>query len=155
MKRLAISLALAFGIAALAALAQNATPKPATPAPATPDPKIVEKAQPLEAVLEKALTAYNDSDAAAFGAEFSKTATPPASAEIYQKIYGDIYKADLGNYVSRKLNAGETTPDADRGLLVCDAKFEKAPKVKVSANFTRENGALKIVQLRFEKAETK
>ncbi len=155
MKRFALHLALAFAIAAIAALAQTATPKPATPAPVTPDPKIVEKSQPLEAVLDRALTAYNESDAAAFVAGFSQSATPPATAEIFQTIYEGIYKADLGNYVSRKLNWNETTPDADRGLLVCDAKFEKAPKVKVSANFTRENGALKLVQLRFEKSDTK
>ena len=132
-----------------------ATTKPATPAPATPDPKIVEKSQPLEAVLDKALAAYNGGDAAAFGAGFSKAAIPPASAEIFQTIYEDIYKADLGGFVSRKLNWRETTPDADHALLVCDAKFEKAPNVKVSANFTRDGGALKIVQLRFEKSDVK
>ena len=53
--------------------------------------------------------------------------------------------------IALRLDTRETVPDPDAGLLVYLAQCERAPLAKVSANFIRENGEPKIVQLRFEK----
>jgi len=154
LRRIAISLAaavcasVAFSVAQTVITKAKGTP---TPAAATPDPKIAEKAKPFETVIENVLTAYNAGDAATFAAEFGQSAVPPMNAANFKAIFQDIHMPELGHYVSCALAWKETTPDPDRALIVCDAKFEKSAKVKVSANFTRENGAVKLVQLRFER----
>jgi hypothetical protein len=131
--------------------AQAAVPAPATPAAATPAPKIDPAAvKPLELLLDKALVAYNSGNAASFFTDFAASATPPAEARVFTAVFEGVYKAEFGKYISKKVNVKETVPDPNRGVLVYDAVFEKK-KVKLSANFLRESGRLKIVQIRMEK----
>lgn len=131
--------------------AQAAVPAPATPAAATPAPKIDPAAvKPLELLLDKALVAYNSGNAASFFTDFAASATPPAEARVFTAVFQGVYKAEFGKYISKKVNVKETVPDPNRGVLVYDAVFEKK-KVKLSANFLRESGRLKIVQIRMEK----
>lgn len=152
---------LSCGLFALAALAfsmltacEKAAPPPqAETVAATPDPNVPAAARELAAVLDKALSAYNAGDQAALFADFARTATPPASDRIFTELFEGFYKVEFGKIVALRLNPRETNTDPDFGMLVYDAKCERQPQAKVSANFIRENGALKIVQVRFEKVE--
>lgn len=145
---------------ALAALAfspaacKRAAPPAVVAAPAAaPDPKILAAARELAAVLDKALTAYNAGDQAALFADFASTATPAPSDRIFTELFEGYYKAEFGKITALRLDPKETVPDPDAGLLVYLAQCERTPLAKVSANFIRENGTPKIVQLRLEKVE--
>lgn len=141
---------------ALAAAAGCKRPPPADAAEApaaTPDPQLLAAARELAAVLDPALSAYNAGDRAALFAGFASTATPAPGDRIFTELYEGYYKAEFGKITGLRLNAQETVPDPEAGQLVYLAQCERAPLVKVSANFIRENGRPKIVQLRFEKLE--
>jgi hypothetical protein len=139
---------------ALAPLASAQVSVEATPVPATPKvvltAEMLAQVKPLEAVLDRALAAYNAGDAKAFWSDAATTATPPATEKTFKALYEGYYKADFGKYVSKTIVPTETQPDPNLGVLVYEAKFEKR-KVRVSANFIRESGTPKLVQVRFEK----
>ena len=120
---------------------------------ATPDPKAPTAVRELAAILDKALSAYNAGDQAALFADFGSSATPAPSDRIFTELFEGFYKAEFGRIVALRLNPLESNPDPDSGMLVYDARCERQPLAKVSANFLREDGALKIVQVRFEKVE--
>ena len=123
------------------------------PAGQQPDPQVMEAAPELVAVLEKALSAYNASDQSALFADFATTATPDPNDRIFTELFEGYYKTEFGKILELRLNPRESSPDANFGMLVYDAKCEKQALAKVSANFVRENGAPKIVQVRMEKVE--
>jgi hypothetical protein len=139
--------------------------KPAAPIPATPTPAPEEKpiapadAQAAEVlreltpILDKALAAYNAGDQRALFADFATAATPPPSDRIFQELFEGYYKKDFGRLTALRLYPQETVPDADYGMLVYLAQCERVKLAKVSANFIRENGAPKIVQIRIEKVD--
>ena len=143
----------AFAFSALSGCKQAIPEPPKETAAATPDPKVLAAVRELAAMLGKALSAYNAGDQAALFSDFASTATPPPSDRIFTELFEGFYKAEFGKIVALRLNPKETNPDPDFGMLVYDAQCERQPLAKVSANFIRENGALKIVQLRFEKVE--
>ena len=120
---------------------------------ATPDPQPPAALRELATILGKALSAYNAGDQAALFADFATTATPAPSDRIFTELFEGFYKAEFGRIVALRLNPLESNPDPDSGMLVYDARCERQPLAKVSANFLRENGSLKIVQVRFEKVE--
>ncbi len=144
-----------FILALLSQLASAQTSVEATPAAATPKAVVTAEwlanVKPLEAILDKVLKAYNAGDARAFWADAATKATPPPTPGTFKSLFEDYYKADFGKYLAKTLINGETFPDPALGVIVYEAKFEKRPKVKVSANFTREDGALRLMQIRFEK----
>lgn len=107
--------------------------------------------QAMEAMFEKALTAYNAGDAAGFFADFAKGAAPPANEQTFRALFEGVYKAELGECVSKKLNTNESVADPTHGVLVYEAMYSNWPKVRLSANFIREGKALKLVQVRMEK----
>ena len=155
LQRPAVSV-LAFAMLTVSALtACKKADKPVTPeiAAATPDPKVLAAARELAVMLDKALNAYNAGDQAALFADFASTAAPPPSDRIFTELFEGFYKVEFGKIVALRLNTRETNPDPDFGMLVYDAQCERQPLAKVSANFLRENGTLKIVQVRFEKVE--
>ena len=148
----------AFFLAALASFGLPAckrAPQPvaAEAVAATPDPKVVAAVRELAAVLDRALSAYNAGDQAGLFADFASTATPAPGDLIFTGLFEGFYKTEFGKIVALRLNTRETNPDPDFGMLVYDAQCERQPLAKVSANFLRENGTLKIVQVRFEKVE--
>ena len=144
-------LALAAPAFATLTACKKAEPPPVAAAAATPDPKLIAAVQEQAGVLGKALSAYNAGDQAALFAEFASTATPAPSDRIFTELFEGFYKVEFGKVTALRLNPRETNPDPDAGLLVYDAQCERQPLAKISANFLRENGALKIVQVRFEK----
>ena len=143
----------AFAFSALTACKKTTPEPPKDTAAATPDPKLLAAVRELAAVLDKALSAYNAGGQAALFADFASTATPAPSDRIFTELFEGFYKVEFGKIVALRLNTRETNPDPDFGMLVYDAQCERQPLAKVSANFLRENGALKIVQVRFEKVE--
>ena len=143
----------ALAVAALTGCKKADQPAVAETAAATPDPKVLAAVRELAAVLDKALSAYNAGDQAALFADFATAATPPPSDRIFTELFEGFYKVEFGKIVALRLNTRETNPDPDFGMLVYDAQCERQPLARVSANFLRENGALKIVQVLFEKVE--
>lgn len=150
---IAIAAALLFSLGACKKRVPAAAPGSAA---ATGSPKTVivikpEILAPFEKVLDGALTAYNAGDVTSFDSYFAKNARPPADEHTFQAIFDGIYQPELGNYVARRNLAVESVPDPNYGQIVDVAEFAKHTHVKVTANFQREDGAWKIVQLRFEK----
>ncbi len=105
----------------------------------------------LELLLDNALTDYNSLEGERFLRFFSTAAQPPADAAFFDRVIKGIYHHEFGAVFSKKLIPGETSLDADYGMLVYEAQCKKRPAVKLSVNFQRDSGVLKIVQWRMEK----
>ena len=107
--------------------------------------------KPLEEMADKALKAYNEGDWKGFFADYAKSMAALATEQTFKALYTDQAMKNLGKYESKKLLDKETVLAGDFPLLVYEAKFEKAEKVKASFNFTKEDGKFKIMQVRFDK----
>ena len=107
--------------------------------------------KPLEAIIDNALKGYNDGDYKVFFADYAKSMAAVATEQTFKSMYTDQYKKNLGDYVSRKPIDKETVLMGDFPLMVFDAEFSKEKKVKLSVNFTKEDGKFKIMQMRFDK----
>ena len=107
----------------------------------------------LEATVDKVLKAYNEGDAKTFNGEYAKMMSAVATEQTFKTMYQDQYMKNLGKYESKKPLEKETVATGDFPLLVYEAKFEKAPKVKVSVNFTKDGDEFKLMQVRFDKLE--
>ncbi|MCZ7646361.1 MAG: hypothetical protein M5U26_13930 [Planctomycetota bacterium] len=105
----------------------------------------------LEPTVDKMLKAYNDEDHKTFNAEYAKMMAAVATEQTFKNIFINMYKKDFGNYASKELIKDQTVLQGEMPLLVFQCKFEKNEKVKVSVNFTTEEGALKVMQIRFDK----
>lgn len=123
-----------------------------TPAPAPPVPPSAAQLRELAPVLDRALAAYNADDAKAFLAEMASSAPGIRQPGVYQRLFEEFYKVEFGSFVSKVIDPKESNPDRDWAVLVYRAKFTKQ-EAKLSANFARENGAVKLMQLRIEKIE--
>ena len=108
-----------------------------------------EEIKAFDAIVDKAMTAYNDGDSKAFYADFAAMMASIATPEAFKALYVDTYMKTFGKYVSRTVIEAETVvvPDVPNGLLVYEAKFEKNEKVKLSVNLFKENGAWKLQQV--------
>ena len=128
--------------------------KPAQPAAATQaqaNTVTPSATHDMEAVLASALTEYHAKNAVRFASHFSKQAVPPMDARVFQNLIVGVYHQEFGEVLSKTLNNAETAADPDFGMLVYSVECKKRPKAKLSVNFHRENGAMKIVQWRMEK----
>ena len=105
----------------------------------------------MEAVLSSALADYNAKDETRFAAHFSKQAEPLMDAHIFKNLIVGIYHHEFGDVLSKTLSSAESSADPDFGMLVYIVECKKRPKAKLSINFRRENGVMKIVQWRMEK----
>lgn len=105
----------------------------------------------MEGMLDKALAAYNSGDYKVFYADYAKTMAAVTTEQAFKTLYVDSYMANFGKYQSRTLVKDQTVivPDAPVALVVFEAVFEKNPKTKISVNFTREEGAWKVMQIQF------
>ena len=104
----------------------------------------------LEEKVDKMLKAYNDNDWKAFFTDYAKSMAALATEPTYKMLYGD---KGFGKFVSKKLIDKETVSANDTPLLVYEAEFEKEKKVKISVNFTKEDGQLKVMQVQFNKMQ--
>ncbi len=105
----------------------------------------------MEAVLADALADYNAKDESRFTAHFSKQAEPPMDSRVFKNLFIGIYHDEFGDVLSKTLSSAESSSDPDFGMLVYIVECKKRPKTKLSVNFRRENGVMKIAQWRMEK----
>jgi hypothetical protein len=116
----------------------------------TPDPGTVKE---LQKCVSRAIGSYNSVDIEGLRRQFSKHAPGLLDEGAYRRLFFRYYLEDLGRVRSMDFRPVDSTFDPDRATLVYEAKFDNWPAVKISANFTRENGEPKLVQVRFEKIE--
>ena len=107
----------------------------------------------LEAKVDNVLKGYNDDDHKVFFADYAKSMAALATEQTFKTMYVNMAKKDFGKYVSKKLIPAQTVNTGDFPLLVYEGEFEKNKKVKISVNFTKEDGNFKIMQVRFDKME--
>lgn len=103
-------------------------------------------------MLDRALAAYNAGDARAFLAETARNAPGIREQGVYQRLFEGVYKPEFGSFVAKVMDPKESIPDRDWAVLVYRAQFAKNT-AKLTANFARENGAVKLMQIRIEKVE--
>lgn len=143
--RVAVCFALLSGgsYCALGETAKTSSPTPAAPSPVAD----------LERVLDRALAAYNAGDKHAFLAEFASAAPGILAEGAYRRLFEGYYRSEFGKLESKRLNMKASAPDPNWGGLIYEAKFQKRPKALLTANFIRENGTVKLMQIRFEYSE--
>ena len=107
--------------------------------------------KPLDAMVEKAMTAYNAGDAKAFFADYAKMVEAIATPATFDVLYKNGALKEHGKFVSRKLLAANSVVEGETPLLVYEAKFEKSERVKLSVNFIQEDGKPKLMQVTIEK----
>jgi hypothetical protein len=100
----------------------------------------------LESSIERALAAYNRQDPKAFYAEWTSAFTLPRFTDYYV----DSMK-ELGNYVSRKIVKDDTSLEGPSPLFVYEAKFTKAPRVRIAVHFTKDGASTKILNIELDK----
>ena len=106
----------------------------------------------LEPVLNRALAAYNADDKHAFLAEFASAAPGIRVEGAYRRLFQEVYKNEFGKLESKRLRRKASVADRDWGALIYEADFQKHPKAQLVANFIREKGAVKLMQIRFDAA---
>jgi hypothetical protein len=109
----------------------------------------------LEPVLERALVAYNAGNERAFLAEFASNAPGIRAEGAYRRLFEGYYKSEFGKFEGKRLDSRESVPDRDWGALLYDASFKKKSKSRLIANFIREDGAVKLMQIRIEHPDAK
>ena len=107
--------------------------------------------KPLDAIVEKAMKAYNDGDSKAFFADYAKLLSAVATPATFDALYKNGALKEFGKFVSKKLVAGQSVIEGETPLLVYEAKFEKNPRVKLAVNFMQEEGKPKVMQVTIEK----
>jgi hypothetical protein len=143
----AAGLAWLFAAPCSPAAAPSATP---TRAPLTDAETVVAEMEP---VLGRALAAYNAGNERAFLAEFASSAPGIHDPGVYRRLFGGVYKREFGTVTGKRLDRKGSVPDPDWGVLVYDAAFQKHPKARLFANFVREHGMVKLMQIRFAYTE--
>ncbi|GAB1355022.1 hypothetical protein MASR1M12_37620 [Erysipelotrichia bacterium] len=90
-----------------------------------------EEMKAFDAIVDKAMTAYNDGDSKAFYADFAVMMAAICTPEAFKNLYVDSYMKIFGKYVSRTVIEAETVviPDVPNGFLVYEAKFERTKKL--------------------------
>ncbi|RCK79074.1 MAG: hypothetical protein OZSIB_0416 [Candidatus Ozemobacter sibiricus] len=111
----------------------------------------------LEAMIDKALDAYNKQDWKAFYADFAPAMAAICTEQAFQTMYIGMYMNQFGQYKSRELIKEKTVvpanpADAPVGLLQYKAVFEKNAQVEIAVNITRDGNAWKLMQIQFNDA---
>jgi hypothetical protein len=109
--------------------------------------------KPLDAMVEKAMKAYNEGDSKAFFADYAKLLAGVATPATFDVLYKNKAMPEFGKFVSRKLVSAQSVVTGETPLLVYEAKFEKNPRVKLAVNFMQEEGKPKVMQVTIEKFE--
>lgn len=106
----------------------------------------------LEALVDRALDAYNKGSYMLFYENFARATQEAQSEQYFQAHYIDIYKRDLGNYSSKIFIPERSSLDTEYPYLVYEAHFKKFNgKVTITVNFKNEDGFFKITRVSFDK----
>lgn len=130
-----------------AKVARSETPSPQS----VPGPELLKA---FQVPISRVLGSYNSSDVAGLRRQFSSRAPGLADEAAFRRLFVGYYLEELGRVKEVRLVPAASNFDPDNAMLVFATAFERWPLVKMSANFTREDGSLKLLQLRFEKVET-
>ena len=123
------------------------------PPPATESPTGQNAADEMNRVFDAAMNAWEHRDAKAFYAQFATAYVPADSVAVFDRLFLGVYADEFGAITTKTLVLKESNGDPDFGMLVFNAECTKHPKARLSANFIRENGQLKLAQIRMEKLE--
>ena len=126
-------------------------PSETVPPPAIEAPPSQTVADEMNRVLDAAMNAWEQRDAKAFYAQFATAHAHADSAAVFERLFLGVYADEFGTITSKTLNTKESSADPGFGMLVFNAECTKHPKARLSANFIRENGQLKLAQIRMEK----
>lgn len=128
-------------------------PKPpeTAPPPAIEAPSGQNAAVEMNRVLDAAMKAWEQRDAKAFYAQFATAHVPADSDAVFDRLFLGVYADEFGTIAAKTPVPRESNGDPDFGILVFVAECAKHPRARLSANFIRENGQLKLAQIRMEK----
>src|SRR5262245_2035976 len=115
-----------------------------------PDDADVKK---LEGQVEKLLEAYNKDDVKAFFANWASSVKSIATEQTYKALYKDGAKKDLGEYTTKtaKFRKEGSVVRGENMNVYFEAQFAKSKSGLVTANFTKEKGEYKFIQVKMEK----
>ncbi len=130
---------------------KKSKPPETVPPPAIEAPPSQTVADEMNRVLDAAMKAWEQRDAKAFYSQFAAAYVPADSAAVFERLFLGVYADEFGAITAKTLVPKESTGDPDFGMLVFNAECTKHPKARLSANFIRENGQLKLAQIRMEK----
>ncbi len=130
---------------------KKAPPSENTPPPAAAIPLTESGETEMKRVFDTAMTAWQQRDAKAFYAQFATAYVPADFPAVFDRLFLGVYANEFGTITAKLLVPKESNGDPEFGMLVFNAECTKHPKARLSANFTRENGQLKLAQLRMEK----
>jgi hypothetical protein len=105
----------------------------------------------LEKMVVKLFEAYNKDDAKGVFADYISTFKALDATTLYNSLF-KTHKENFGNYKSHVFVKEGSVKQNELALLVLDATFEKK-KGKISINFGKDEGKLKIQQVTFEEAK--
>lgn len=124
---------------------------------ASVDKELVEKLAPM---VEKAMIAYNEGDAKAFWADFTKSMPEVTSEVVFDGLYKNNFFPKFGKYTpeSKELIPADSSAlkESEVLLLIYTAKFEKGDadgKAKIAVNLIKEGEEYRLMQLQI--ADTK
>jgi len=102
----------------------------------------------LEKMVVKLFEAYNQDDAKGVFADYISALKGLDSAQLYNALFKP-HKETCGKYKKHTFRKDGSSHSDDVVLMVLDVEFDKK-KAKVSVNFGKEDGKMKIQQVTIE-----
>ena len=110
----------------------------------------------LDAMMDKALKAYNEGDHKKFFADYAKAMEAVATEQVFKHMYADRYMKAFGKWKEkseRKFLDKRSVLTGEVIVVHWLTEFEKKKKVMVSANFMKEGAGYKLMQIQFNEAK--
>jgi hypothetical protein len=104
----------------------------------------------MEAVFDRALSAYNSRDADAFLSSFSAQSNPQADRTFFATTILGTYDREFGRVTASKLIPSMTEIHPVGGTLVYEIRCEKRMQARLVAKFILEADAAKLTEWRIE-----
>lgn len=104
----------------------------------------------MEAVLNRALAAYNAGDRDGFLACFSTKTGAATDAEFFSTKIEAGCRRDFGTLSGDAFMSSRMTSDGNGGTLIHGVQSKRRQAAQLAAEFVREAGAMKLVSWRIE-----
>jgi hypothetical protein len=105
----------------------------------------------LDPIVDKTLAAYNSNDDVKFYDYFAQEMHDVTTPKDFKAYYIDIYKKEIGDYISRILLEEKCSFDEFYPVAVYKGEFKKNKKVIITVNFVNEHGFYRITRVEFDK----
>lgn len=112
----------------------------------------VDATGPIDAMVDKAVAAYNAGDWKTFYADFTSTMAGIATEQAFDGLYKGMYGNQYGKVVKRGEPVKERCSiptDAPVGLVVYKAEFEKVKEGFIAVNISKDGDVWKLMQVQF------